>query len=77
MSERPKISAEDFLALALEWRNIDLDDACQTCGGAGICTYGDTSTWHHGIGGQMLTVDVCEKCWGSGSAKKSWPSWRK
>jgi DnaJ-class molecular chaperone len=49
--------------------------ACEMCSGSGIQTYGNTSTWRHGIGGQAMTPDVCDRCWGSGSVVP-WPSWR-
>lgn len=39
---------------------------CGECSGTGRKVYGDTSTWHGGIGGQTLTEDVCNRCWGSG-----------
>jgi len=60
----------------LEWREIDPGDACKGCSGAGKMVYSNTSTWHHAFGGQMITSDVCEQCWGSGSASRPWPSWR-
>ena len=59
----------------LEWRGIDRsagDEPCPNCGGSGVKIYGDTSTWRKGIGGQMITADVCDKCWGSGNAKNPW-----
>lgn len=49
-------------------------DACVRCGGWGVCTYGNTSTWRSGIGGNALTNDVCDRCWGSGDEKRPWPS---
>ena len=59
----------------LLWRGIDRsvgDAQCPDCGGSGVKVYGDTSTWRKGIGGQMITADVCDKCWGSGNAQKPW-----
>jgi DnaJ-class molecular chaperone len=61
----------------LEWREIEPGDACKGCQGSGRMVYSNTSTWHHGIGGQAITSDVCEKCWGSGSSSRRWPSWLK
>src|SRR3990167_11514661 len=49
---------------------------CKRCGGLGRRAYGDTSTWHGGIGGQTITTDVCDGCWGSGSKNAPWPSHR-
>lgn len=60
----------------IEWRGIDLSDVCERCGGAGMCAYANTSTWRHGMGGQAITNDVCDVCWGSGSESRHWPSWR-
>ena len=53
-----------------------VDTPCKGCGGFGTKTYGDTSTWRRGIGGQALTIDVCDMCWGSGDAHRHWPSHR-
>lgn len=47
------------------------EDPCKECSGFGRKTYGNTSTWRHGFGGQMLTEDVCDNCWGSGSSFRS------
>ncbi len=62
----------------LLWRGItpDFDKVCRSCSGAGIKVYGSTSTWRGGIGGQMMTSDVCDKCWGSGKEEKPWLSHR-
>lgn len=63
----------------LEWRGISVlngDVPCPECGGSGVKAYGDTSTWQKGIGGQMITSDVCDNCWGSGNAKQPWTNLR-
>ncbi len=61
----------------LEWRGISQDDeVCQTCGGSGVRAYPDTATWHGGIGGQQITSDVCNKCWGSGCLNRKGPDLR-
>jgi hypothetical protein len=62
----------------LLWRGItpDFDKVCRSCSGAGIKVYGSTSTWRGGIGGQMMTSDVCDKCWGSGREDNPWLSHR-
>lgn len=39
---------------------------CTECNGTGGKLYGDTSTWHNGVGGSLITEDVCDKCWGTG-----------
>lgn len=59
-----------------EWRGLDIGETCSRCDGAGRKCYPDTSTWHGGAGGQMITYDVCNKCWGSGDEKRPWKSWR-
>ncbi|EHP94848.1 hypothetical protein MetexDRAFT_0193 [Methylorubrum extorquens DSM 13060] len=61
----------------LDWRGIDPDEACKECGGSGIKVYGDTSTWRGGVGGQSLTQDVCDHCWGSGNRLQPWMSHRR
>lgn len=46
---------------------VRLEEACERCHGLGRRSYPSTSTWRGGIGGQMITEDVCDSCWGSGS----------
>ncbi len=67
---------EDEHARMLSWRDIEPDEFCETCGGSGTRVYGSTATWRGGIGGQALTADVCDKCWGSGNKHRAWPSMR-
>lgn len=43
---------------------------CARCTGLGSRTYGSTTTWRGGIGGQAMKPDVCDKCWGSGDAMR-------
>jgi len=52
---------------------------CTRCGGYGERAYPSTSTYRGGIGGQMITQDVCDKCWGSGDEAKPYdrPKMRK
>lgn len=66
----------DLRGRMLAWRGLSYSTPCGDCGGSGIQTYGSTATWHGGIGGAAMTDDVCDKCWGSGDANKSWPSHR-
>jgi len=47
-------------------------DKCSECGGSGEKAYGSTATFTGGIGGQMITSGVCNKCWGSGDSKNPW-----
>lgn len=60
----------------LSWRGISEEDACRLCNGAGSRMYSNTSTWRGGIGGQALTADVCDNCWGSGDEKRPWVNLR-
>ena len=48
--------------------------ACTRCNGLGTITYGSGSTWRGGVGGAVMTIDVCNHCWGSGDEFKKWPS---
>ena len=64
----------------LLWRGIDReggDTPCKECAGSGVRAYGNTTTWRGGIGGQMITSDICDKCWGSGNAEKPWMNLRR
>lgn len=70
------MNSEEFFTALLELRGIDPGDGCKDCGASGTKTYGDTSTWRGGVGGQMMTSSVCNKCWGSGSKSRPWRSWR-
>lgn len=65
----PGVWAEVVEEMALELRAMSFylrAVACPSCRGIGTRTYGDTSTWHGGVGGQTLTPGVCDKCWGTG-----------
>lgn len=53
------------------------EEPCHECGGRGVKSYGCTSTWRGGPGGQAITTDVCDQCWGSGKENHPWPSHRK
>ena len=63
-----------FFAEFLEARGVE--DPCGRCDGLGVRGYASTSTWRGGIGGQAITSDVCDECWGSGDSYRKWPSWR-
>lgn len=65
MSER-----QEFMREILDMRGVE--EPCQDCGGLGVKTYGDTTTWRGGTGGQSFTSDVCNKCWGSGDRYRHW-----
>lgn len=70
---------EHEFARMLEWRGIsrDMGDTpCKRCHGSGRAMYGSTATWRGGMGGQAITGDVCDQCWGSGNAEKPWTNLR-
>ena len=58
---------EDFIRC----RGVEPERICEECGGLGVKVYGDTSTWRGGIGGQAITNDVCNRCWGSGDRDRA------
>lgn len=73
--ERINFTYEDVLL----WRGIERvngDKPCLACGGSGARAYANTATWHGGVGGNMITSDICDKCWGSGNAEKPWVNLR-
>lgn len=57
---------EELRCRMLDWRGIQSGDECRTCDGSGRRIYGSSATWRGGMGGQMITCDVCDTCWGSG-----------
>src|SRR6185436_16912885 len=67
---------DGFYEEMLSRRDLTPENACLSCGGFGVRVYGSTATWRGGIGGQALTNDVCDKCWGSGHRHYKWPSHR-
>ncbi len=79
LKERHERVSDAYNLAAPSSRMYDLEpgDICKECNGSGYKTYGSTATWRGGIGGQAMTNDVCDYCWGSGSNSKPWPSWRK
>lgn len=70
-------TSEEFRIQCLYWRGIEPGCECKECGGSGTKAYGSTATWRGGVGGQTITSDVCDKCWGSGESDRPWPSHRK
>jgi len=70
-----KARAEERLnQAALDWRGINTP--CGDCGGRGSKAYPNSAGWAGGIGGQAMTSGVCDKCWGSGDAEKTWANLR-
>jgi len=70
-----KARAEERLnPAALDWRGINTP--CGDCGGRGSKAYPNSAGWAGGIGGQAMTSGVCDKCWGSGDAEKTWANLR-
>lgn len=69
----------DLEAMAIEakaFANIARGDYCEPCAGHGQRTYASTSGWRGGVGGQSLTVSVCDKCWGTGRKDVHGPNLR-
>lgn len=65
--------AERLLALARILKGV----GCKGCGAFGHKMYSSTATWAGGIGGQSLTVGVCDTCWGTGRTDKTGPDLRR
>lgn len=59
--------AETLLSIARTMAGI----ACQRCAGLGMYAYSDTSTWGRGGGGQAITTDTCDLCWGTGRSDRT------
>lgn len=64
-------SMQDYLSMR------GVINPCPRCSGLGVRSYGSTSTWRGGPGGQMVTKDICNSCWGSGDAKNHWLNLKK
>lgn len=47
-----------------------VETPCPVCAGWGVRGYASTARWRGGVGGQMLTSGVCDRCWGSGDESK-------
>lgn len=80
MNDEKIYSREEVKNLFLDWRGISIeggDVICDGCDGSGVMMYSNTSTWRHKTSGQMMTSDVCEKCWGSGVSNRKWTDLRK
>lgn len=57
----------DRRRVILDWLGVsDEADLCRRCHGRGQRAYGSATTWRGGIGGQAVTQDVCNMCWGTG-----------
>lgn len=72
---RKRVAELEKLRLEQLWDWRGIEKPCDRCGGAGVRAYGSTATWHGGVGGQMITSAVCDKCWGSGD-EVAWVSHR-
>lgn len=52
---------------------------CNKCNGVGKYMYPDTATWRSAPGvlsGRAMTLDLCDKCWGSGDEAKPYTNLR-
>jgi hypothetical protein len=80
ISEKRDADNQEIYERMLLWRGIDReggDSPCSVCSGSGVRVYGNTTTWHGGVGGQTLTSGICDRCWGSGNAEKPWVNLRR
>ena len=69
---------KDRRRAVLDWIGVqDESELCCKCGGRGHRGYGNTSTWRGGIGGQAVTTDVCDECWGTGVKARTGTNLRK
>jgi hypothetical protein len=50
---------------------------CEACSGQGERVYGNTTGWRGGYGGQAMTTDTCDRCWGTGGNDRTGPDLRK
>lgn len=65
-------AANELVALAKNLANAH----CTSCKGFGKRTYPNTSGWRGGIGGQAITTDICDQCWGTGERDRKGPNLR-
>ena len=72
--EKLDYERKDFSERFCSHRGIETP--CTKCGGGGNRLYPNTTTWSGGFGGQAITADVCDVCWGSGDEKKPWANLR-
>lgn len=73
-----EITQKELADIIFQYRGIaPYEEPCSKCQGLGVRGYSNTTTWRGGIGGQAITNDVCDKCWGSGKENHPWPSHRK
>jgi hypothetical protein len=60
------LTRDEALSEVLRMRHVE--EPCTKCHGFGNKSYPTTATWRGGVGGQAITVDVCDACWGTGDA---------
>lgn len=48
----------------LDWRYVT--DPCEVCGGRGARPYNTSATWRGGAAVPGHSIDVCDRCWGTG-----------
>lgn len=63
------------LAEFYRWRHVRTP--CLTCNGAGVRYYANGATWRGGAGGSVMTLALCDVCWGSGDAANHFDDLRK
>jgi len=75
VSDERKITYEEARELFLVDRGVSVP--CARCSGNGCYMYPNTATWRGGIGGQAITRDVCDECWGTGCQDRKGTDLRK
>lgn len=65
-AEIERLTKEVERLIANKWLFIPEEHVCKKCSGRGRRAYASTATWRGGIGGQAITEDVCDSCWGTG-----------
>ena len=68
--------AEDEALLLVGLARIRAGVGCPECSATGMRTYGSTSGWRGGGGGQAITRGVCDRCWGTGRTDVTGPDLR-
>lgn len=63
------MTRDEALSEVLRMRCVE--EPCTKCHGLGVRGYPSTATWRGGVGGSLITVDVCDACWGTGDADRT------
>jgi hypothetical protein len=63
------MNQDEAMQWFLRWRGVR-GEPCPQCKGAGRRSYSNGATWRGGVGTASIKWDVCDACWGSGSAEE-------